>query len=514
MPELDIVAPAAAAPLPEIGPELYREAFEHSPAALAVVSVTGEYLQVNARYADIVGRPCERILGHSVHDVVPGHAEKALGILSRVAESGRTEAGIPFAGYLRGGKVFRHWLVSFTRLSHGPEARVLLTVTDPHEQRSAEAERYRELHFLFASFIEQSSDAIFVKAVDNSYRYINPAGARMLGCSVAEVIGKNDFDFFPKEKAQEMWERDRFIMRGGLQGSTYEDHDYLRGKHIVFQSTKMPLRTVEGELIGLVGVSRDISGQYARDQEKRMLIAELAEAKAALEEEREMKETLVANLGHDLRSPLMVAKLAAQFLDGNEGKSAQEKQLLHKLSSSLERVDHMVRDLLDSSRLRAGCRVPLHITQMELSSVLRVGTQELAMIYPDRVKAELPEDPLVGRWDATAVQRVLENLVHNAVRHGAADGTVTVRAGLSQEEDVAWFSVHNRGEPLAPERLDQLSRRFERGHNCNRGLGGPGWGLGLAIVKSLVEALHGCVKLESAPGEGTVFTIRLPRGLA
>ena len=512
MPEMDIVATTAAAPLPTMGPELFRQAFENNPAGLAVVSVTGEYLQVNSRYTEIVGRSFDRIIGHSVHDVVPGYAEKALGVIRRVAETGSREVSVPFAGYLRGGKAFRHWLVSFSALSRGPEARVLLTVNEPANTGGVEAERHRELHFLFASFIEQSSDAIYVKAVDNTYRYINPAGARMLGKAVAEVIGKTDFDFFPREKAQEMWERDRFIMRGSLQGSTYEDQDYLCGRHIVFQSTKIPLRTVEGELIGIVGISRDITGQYVRDQEKRLLIAELAEAKAALEEERELKEALVANLGHDLRSPLMVAKLAAQFLSASEGHNPQEKQLLHKLSSSLERVDHMVRDLLDSSRLRAGCNVSLHLAPMELCSVLRSSTQELSLIYPGRVKAELPADPVAGRWDSTAVQRVLENLVHNAVRHGSPEGEVTIRAGLEAEESNAWFSVHNWGEPLAPGTLDQLSRRFERGHTCNRGLGGPGWGLGLAIVKSLVDGLGGSVRLESAAKHGTTFTIRIPRG--
>jgi len=366
-----------------------------------------------------------------------------------------------------------------------------------------------ELGFLFQSFVEQSNDAIYFKDSRNCYRYINPAGARMLGRIPEEVVGKTDFDVVSRELAEKMWARDRFIMRGNDSHRTYEDEDTINGQRVVFQTTKSPLRNIYGDVLGLIGVSRDITAQKVQEAEHRALIESLSQAKRQLEEERELRQKLVANLGHDLRSPLSVAKMASQLIEGAPTTSELAQNFLLRLRCALDRVDAMIRDLLDSSRAEAGHDWSFTKTNLDLKAVLLDCLQALSVIYPDRLKFTGIEEmaPAFGVWEKSALQRIVENLVHNAIRHGDSQAPVTIRAAVDSEAGEACFTVHNFGPAIAAS-PEELFLRFRREKTAK-----AGWGLGLTIVKSLVEGHGGRIEVQSEEGAGTSFTVHLPLSL-
>jgi PAS domain S-box-containing protein len=367
------------------------------------------------------------------------------------------------------------------------------------------------LHLLFQSLIEQSADAMYVKDTDNRYQFINPAGAAMMRKTVEEVIGKRDSDLFSPEIAEERRARDRFIMRGKADRRTYEDADFLSGKRVVYQTAKSPLRSVDGQVLGVIGVTRDITEQKGREEECLRLIERLEATKRELEAERELRERIVANIGHDLRSPLTVAKMALQVVTTRNPSPELAQSLLLRTKNALGRVDYMIQNLLDSSKLSAGFEPEVQGTQSDLLELLGRVTQELSVLYPGRLHFQAAADTakIPGLWDAYALQRVLENLVHNAVRHGNEGSPVTVEAGLGSGA-YAWFSVHNFGPPIPPERRERLFERFQAGRRCGRSTLQPGWGLGLSIVQALVESHGGKVAFESDQATGTKFSVSLP----
>ncbi|HEX8729557.1 MAG TPA: HAMP domain-containing sensor histidine kinase, partial [Ktedonobacterales bacterium] len=125
------------------------------------------------------------------------------------------------------------------------------------------------------------------------------------------------------------------------------------------------------------------------------------------------------------------------------------------------------------------------------------------------IAAEVPPDLPLAHADASRLEQVLQNLLHNAVRHTAPGGIVAVVAEAEAEPASVALHVKDTGEGIAPEDLPRIFERFYRGES-SRTRPGTGSGLGLALVKELTEAMGGTVTVESTPGLGSSFTVRLP----
>jgi PAS domain S-box-containing protein len=475
---------------------------------LGVFDREGRHVAANQRFADLADWPYDQLIGSGIREVIPGFADQLEGLLKKAFAEGYPQSPVYLKGYVlvEGARRLRRWKVELAPLLEDAELRYVVAAVSDVTETGDEDREARELHYLFQALIEQSADAIFVKDTENRYRYINPAGARLLGRRVDTVIGKDDFALFSRETAEKMWARDRFLMRGAGAPRTYDDEDEVDGRRLVFQTTKSPLRSVHGDVLGLIGISRDITRQREQEEERLALIEKLSQAKQQLEEERELRQKLVANLGHDLRSPLSIAKMASQFIGDGYSTPEAERTFLGRMRCALDRIDAMIRDLLDSSRAEAGHGWQLAKARMDLRSTLLDSLHELSIVYPERLRfAEIEAMPAAyGEWERSAIQRILENLVHNAIRHGDSQRPVTISGRIDQGSNEACFTVHNYGEPIRLSRED-LFQRFRRDKTLK-----PGWGLGLTIVKSLVEVHGGYVDVESEEGKGTNFTVHLP----
>jgi signal transduction histidine kinase len=123
-----------------------------------------------------------------------------------------------------------------------------------------------------------------------------------------------------------------------------------------------------------------------------------------------------------------------------------------------------------------------------------------------QVLAEAPPDLAAAQADPRRLEQIVSNLLSNAVRHTPPGGLVA--AAVAAEPNAVRVEVRDTGEGIAPEDLPHVFERFYRGRN---GDGRPGAGLGLALTKELAEAMGGAVEAASTPGEGSCFTVRLPR---
>jgi signal transduction histidine kinase len=232
---------------------------------------------------------------------------------------------------------------------------------------------------------------------------------------------------------------------------------------------------------------------------------------AAAEGEREMEKArrdLVAAVSHDLRTPLAATRALIEALaDGVANDPQTERRYLSSASRELEHLSRLVDDLFELARIDAGV---LDLT-LEEASLHDMVSDTISSFQPQaeqkgvRLVGEISGDVDPVLANPPRLQRVLHNLVSNALRHTPADGTVTLRA--APEGDVARVEVSDTGGGIAAE---DLSRVFERSFRPEEG-DTPGAGLGLAIARGLVEAHGGTMNVDSEPGRGSCFRFTLER---
>jgi signal transduction histidine kinase len=218
-----------------------------------------------------------------------------------------------------------------------------------------------------------------------------------------------------------------------------------------------------------------------------------------LGEERALRERFVATPAHDLRGPLMAARISIECILG----SLSRPDLVHcarRAVQSISRADGMMRDLLDASRVRAGQPLPLDLGACDLYDITREIVEDLTLQYGPRFVLRV-EPGIRGVWCARELSRALWNLLMNALRHGQPARPIVVSAAA--EANRVRITVENDGPAIAPEALERIFDPYER-------RSGDGWGLGLTLVRACAQAHGGDVTVSSGEGTPTVFTIRLP----
>lgn len=235
------------------------------------------------------------------------------------------------------------------------------------------------------------------------------------------------------------------------------------------------------------------------------LYADLRDRIRELGIERDLRERFVAILAHDLRGPLSAAKMSSQLLIRHPERLDERRDLAVRVERNLDRIDRMIADLLDVSRVRAGRRLPLRLDSCDLGALAEQVVDELSATHGDRFELVRPQT-VRGVWSHEELHRALWNLGTNAVKYGAPDATITVR--VEPTPTGARLSVHNFGEPIATGEQARLFDLYSRLKDSARP--GSGWGLGLALVRACAEAHGGQVEVRSNQQDGTTFTLDLP----
>ena len=260
-----------------------------------------------------------------------------------------------------------------------------------------------------------------------------------------------------------------------------------------------------------VGGSDEVAGLAADfNRMARML-------EAAAEREREMERArrdLVASVSHDLRTPLAAVRaLVEAVADGVADDTGTKERYLASAQNELTHLGRLVDDLFELAQIDAGV---LRL-ELEKASLHDLVSDTLASFRP---QAERKGVRLVGEvaggvdpvlMSPSRIQRVLHNLISNALRHTPADGTIAVRA--EPRGEVVQVEVTDTGEGIAPDDLPRVFERSYRGEKSRprREADDPGAGLGLAIARGLVEAHGGHISAESLSGEGARFLFTVQR---
>lgn len=224
-----------------------------------------------------------------------------------------------------------------------------------------------------------------------------------------------------------------------------------------------------------------------------------------------LRHDLVAWAGHDLRTPLSSIRVLVEALsDGLVTDPQAVQQYLQQTRRQVDHLSHLVDDLFQVSQLDSGS-LPLQREAASLSDLISDTLESFSALAAQK-RVELTGAAASGLdpvfMDVQWMGRVLNNLVSNALRYTAAGGKVTIQAAGDQNE--VMVKVSDTGEGILPEDLPLVFERFYRGEKSRSAASG-GAGLGLAIVKGIVEAHGGRIQVESHRGQGSVFTLTLPR---
>ncbi|MGC4106397.1 MAG: ATP-binding protein [Thermomicrobiales bacterium] len=237
---------------------------------------------------------------------------------------------------------------------------------------------------------------------------------------------------------------------------------------------------------------------------------------ARLEDLDVQRRSFVANISHDLRTPIAIirghldAQMRPEAGDGVPEALVDPSEAFRAIDHEVATLTSLIDDLFTLSRLEEAA-LPIELTSVDLVELIESAVRGIRPYALQQarvsVNALVPVDLPTVMGDKTRITQVVNNLVHNAIRHTPAGGLVIVAAESLPTSNVVEVAVRDTGVGIAPEDLPRIFDRFYRG-DSTRSAGGTG--LGLSIVKQLVEGQNGSVAVESQVGEGTSISFRLP----
>jgi signal transduction histidine kinase len=265
-------------------------------------------------------------------------------------------------------------------------------------------------------------------------------------------------------------------------------------------------RMSDGDLAARAAVGRrdeigDLAGQL------NAMAANLETSFRELREERDALKRFIADASHELRTPVTALATFNELLQGSAASdSAARREFLEESQAQISKLHWITANLLDLSRLDAGIAA-LSIGSYEAADIVQSAASGLHASALDKgitLEIETPEDGCIISCDRNRVEMALSNLISNAVKFTHRGGTV--RVSVAQEEGTIRFDVCDNGPGIDPEDLPLVFERFYRG----KGAKPEGVGLGLAIVRSIARAHGGSISVESEPGKGSRFILRIP----
>lgn len=220
---------------------------------------------------------------------------------------------------------------------------------------------------------------------------------------------------------------------------------------------------------------------------------------------QEMQEKLIGTLAHDIRNPLTVANLSLEMIEYEEDEEWVGK-MLQAAKRSVKKATSLIEGLMNGITVRAGEGMMFDFEDRDVLDDIKWVHEEAKEVYLNEINLEHPDTFVRGVFDGTAIRRLLENLIGNAVKYGSPKHPIKIT--IKDKKEKIEIAVHNHGNPISAENQKHIFGFLER-KNPDSDTVGKSWGMGLTLVQIVAEAHGGDIKLISNEETGTSFTVTL-----
>ncbi len=364
---------------------------------------------------------------------------------------------------------------------------------------------------LLRTLIDNLPHAIYFK--DNGARKLisNKQDCYLSGVEhEEEVLGKTDLEIFPQDEGRVGYDHDISVINGG---KPLIDFEFLfkpkNGAPIWLLTTKLPLYNEQHEVVGLLGIGRDVTQQKETEQDLLVLNQELNKHVKQLAVSNSELEQFAYIASHDLQEPLrMVTSFLTQIEKKYQGILDESgKQFIHFAVDGAKRMRQIILDLLKYSRVG-------HEEDKKELIDLKELVNEVLLLCSGQIKetkaiVTVDEMPLLFAA-RSPMRQVFQNLISNSLKYHDKESGTQLRIKVSaKEQTYFWeFSVADNGIGIDPAFFEKIFVLFQRLHNKSEY---SGTGIGLSITKKIIDAIGGKIRVESAEGEGSTFYFTVPK---
>ncbi|MBY0455515.1 MAG: PAS domain-containing protein [Burkholderiaceae bacterium] len=452
------------------------------------------FIAINPAFEKMTRLKAENTIGKTVLELMPTTESIWIERYGEVALTGKPAQFENYAAPLD-----RYFEVRAFSPEPGKFATIFNDITD----RIRIENKINELNIDFISFLENTKDFIYFKDKKSRFRFCSQTLAEITGhASWREMIGKNDLEVFPDDTAQIYHQEEIPIFRDGKALLNKIDPYYnAAGELGWFSTNKWPLLDANGTVVGLFGISRDITEQRRAEETLKAKTEALARSNAELEQ-----FAYVAS--HDLRQPLRMIHSYVQMLERRLADKLDDntRQMMHFASDGAKRMDQMLVSLLEYSRVgRNG--------QPLVSMSSRDGVEEALRFLAPAIREAHATVRISGDWPEIVASRdeftrLWQNLIGNAIKYRDPDRPPVLDVTVVPERGGWHFCIADNGIGIDPSQFDRLFRVFQRLQTHDKY---EGTGVGLAVARKIVERHGGHIWVESdGNGQGCRFCFNLP----
>jgi PAS domain S-box-containing protein len=360
------------------------------------------------------------------------------------------------------------------------------------------------------TILETVPEMIWLKDKEGAYLACNRNFSDFLGVKEEGLIGKSDHSIYTsKEVADFYFKKDLEVIKSA---STVRFVNWAKSvkndKEILTETIKTPMYDSNGNITGVLGVSRDIS--EIKKAEK-----ELREAKEKAEESDKLKSIFLANMSHEIRTPMNAIMGFSELLIDSGIEDVERMQYVNIIQQSGNRLLQIIDDIVDLSKLEMN-QITIKNSEFNLFDLIKESVEiskngALLKSKPNlelEIKSKAELQSLRLNSDSTRVQQILDNLIDNSIKFSES-GRVEIGYHLIEIEHEAYVEVFVKDDGIGiPEDRNEII--FERFRQGDEEQFIDGTGLGLSICKGLVELLGGTIRFESEVGEGSTFYFTVP----